>query len=258
MSEEIEPRLPASSLLLIDKAAGAVAVGVMPSAVRASRLRGDLVEKRRIEARKAVYDLEEALAVAGGPVIEVGGPTPQGFDALMERGITLPAELIIVNEKDLEGMDRKADAGRLPFADESIGVCLVSNLNTLNQNDIDTLNRKYCGGAKHYSDGSTEIDDDSFRRYKDELLGMISESYEVALRATDIKELAESRNPRIRLMAELGRTLKPAGLVIGQGISREDIAVASLVGLTIAEYDEEKRQAIFVKDPGDAAHALGS
>ncbi len=78
---------------------------------------------------------------------------------------------------------------------------------------------------------------------------MVDQSYESALRETDIDidKLTKSHNPRIRLFTELTRALNHNGLLIFQGIQAEDMAVASRVGMIVAEYDPEAENAILIK-----------
>jgi hypothetical protein len=62
-----------------------------------------------------------------GPFVEVGGPTPKGYDLLAVE--QLPKPLVVTNaDRLVSGIDKVARAQRLPFKDGTVGALFASGL----------------------------------------------------------------------------------------------------------------------------------
>lgn len=185
-----------------------------------------------IDWRKKDFNLQHALTVAGGPVIEVAGPTP-GYASLAVEQAVLPDKPKIFNKYMQPGVDELADAGNLPFSDNSVGVGLVSCLVMRSQEVIYELNAKY---------PNANSDENVFAAYKNEGDALVNAYYDQAMATDSYVSLATSEGPRIRLLAEFSRIIKPHGVVLFEGVDNKDIQVAERIGFTLAEQGTARKE----------------
>lgn len=88
-----------------------------------------------------ILKIKQLIEESIGPIVEVGGPTLQGYELLKKYAIRLPGPLVITNvTKKIEVwnpdddtfsthiVDEVADIRQLPYDDNSIGIVLASNL----------------------------------------------------------------------------------------------------------------------------------
>lgn len=92
-----------------------------------------------------VNELRQVIANIGAPVIEVAGPTPEGYELFVKNNISIPSKPVVTNvEKEVVLnpyaefpaiptryiVDEVVDVKAMPYADNSIGMIMVSCLNT--------------------------------------------------------------------------------------------------------------------------------
>lgn len=171
------------------------------------------------------FDMQAAVDEVAGPFVEVAGPTGSGYRLL--QGVNFAQEPIITNFDpdqtprvhfvddednvvDTLALDALADARHLPFASESVGVLAASCVNKFSRrprvNPVVLqgwqLGRAYRKAQKHLGD---------------------TKSPKFAA--------ASEANPRIGLMQEAARVLKPGGLFATRAMNAEDTRLAAHFGL---------------------------
>lgn len=162
------------------------------------------------------FDLSEALAAAGGPVVELAGPTTDGYLPLENR--ELPDKPIMTNitadaaqgggewspiRLAKQHIDAEVDVRRIPFRAESVGVFLMSALTIVDE-------------SKHMDSVYLREALEEYRDY-------------------DPVNKIERKNQRIQAMEEMVRALRPGGLVILQYAVGQDLMVGRALGLEVCE-----------------------
>lgn len=162
------------------------------------------------------FDLSEALDAAGGPVVELAGPTTDGFLPLENR--ELPEKPIMTNiapdaaQGGGEGspirlaqqhIDAQVDVRHMPFRPESVGVFLMSALTIVDE-------------AKHMDAIYLR---EALAEYQD----------------YDPTKKVERKNLRIQAMEEIVQALRPDGIVILQYAVGQDLMVGRALGLEVCE-----------------------
>ena len=88
-----------------------------------------------------ISEIKSYIEKCDGLIIEIAGPTPQGYDFLREYNIQMPDELIVTNVTKetkvwdfknktmvLKTIDEAADIKNLPYKDNSVALIFVSYL----------------------------------------------------------------------------------------------------------------------------------
>lgn len=157
--------------------------------------------------REEGFELKAEIEQAGGPVIEIAGPTQSGYEALGQEAM-LPEKPMFTNAQfELEHIDRKLDAvmdgTNLPLIDNSVGVLLISALSYVNE----------VGGRApdDYDDLQPAIDE--YSSYTEPVFG------------------SKRDNLRISTIEEAARVLKPGGILVWQSTHEGDEDVAKINGL---------------------------
>jgi hypothetical protein len=162
------------------------------------------------------FDLSEALEAAGGPVVELAGPTTDGFLPLENR--ELPEKPIMTNitpdaaqgggdwspiRLAKQHIDAQVDVRHVPFRQESVGVFLMSALTIVDESrHTDTV---------YFREALAEYQD------------------------YDPTKKIDRKNQRIQAMEEMVQALRPDGLVILQYAVGQDLMVARALGLEVCE-----------------------
>lgn len=186
-------------------------------------------------------DVDLLLDSAHGPIIEVSGPTYTGFESLDNR--ILPSRPLITNipQYNFSGnvinsqeVDFQMDAREFAVSDDSLSIILASCVmrtnyelaNWLHENDIPyepTVQAIYGFARKKLEAGEdlgTEMND----------------------------------SVRIGFWVEAARTLKRNGLVLSKGMTIEDIALASDLGMVLVAHssptwDSDVKKPDFYHEP---------
>lgn len=91
--------------------------------------------------------LRKTIGAVTLPIVELAGPTPEGYELLKSHQITLPSKSIVTNiakqvtlnpfgnKPQTFVVDRVADVKALPFGDASLGMVMVSAL-PLSDHDV--------------------------------------------------------------------------------------------------------------------------
>jgi SAM-dependent methyltransferase len=157
-----------------------------------------------------------------GPIVEVAGPTLQGYEFLDTYRIALPSLPIVTNiEKEFEAwnplkdtfaavsVDRVADIRNLPFEDSSLAMIMVSNL--------------------------------------------VLSSYTDAAHEAAMLEYEQPLNPKenlhLFLYKEAMRTLQPGGVLLQVSPLDEDIDAIEPYGFTTLHYDNAHDETIILQKP---------
>lgn len=160
------------------------------------------------------HGLKERIAKAGAPVIEIGGPTEDGYYFLDD--VPLPEKPIITNisgnplpfapnAKELAGQVQQIVDGRdMPFANRSVGIFLMSAM---------SISSDWWVGL------SDEDKDKAEPKFEDEYRKARLETGQVAaglLRPQDAKHAQ-----RVQIYGEVHRTLRKGGLFFTNGTTEE-------------------------------------
>lgn len=165
------------------------------------------------------FDLKSKLSQIDGPVLEIAGPTHDGYVALDEAAI-LPDQVLTSNvslPQETEKLHLLADGRKLPLGDQTLSVVLVSALTIIDESvamsyDLSMLDVAH----KEYADYGKGIESD------------MSHGHEY-------QKTHQRNNLRISTMEEASRVLKTGGILIWQFGLPEDIEVARLNGLELKE-----------------------
>lgn len=167
-------------------------------------------------SRAKNFELSQAIELAGGPVVELAGPTADGYFPLKEQG--LPESPIMTNvtpeaasgggdwsptQLARQHIDAQVDVRNVPFRAESVGVFLMSALTMTDE--------------AHFLD--EDYFQEALREYADYQPGQTN----------------GRKNLRIRAMEEISQALRPDGLVILQYAVGQDLVVAQKLGLEVCE-----------------------
>lgn len=162
------------------------------------------------------FELSQALIEAGGPVVELAGPTVDGYLPLQDQ--ELPESPLMTNvtleaasgggdwsptQLVRQHIDAQVDVRNVPFRAESVGVFLMSALTMTDEG--------------HFLD--EDYFQEALREYVDYQPG----------------QTHEHKNLRIRALEEMVRALRPDGLVILQYAVGQDLVVAQKLGLEVCE-----------------------
>jgi hypothetical protein len=167
--------------------------------------------------------LEEAaaseIANVHGPIVEIGGPTEQGYRLLGDTAI-FPSKPLITNVSGFFGnpecVDRLVDGTDMPYDDSSVGMFLASHLSP-----VDSFKKN----STLVGDLDTEESRNSWDRLSDE-------EYAISLADPTYKP---KYNLRISVLKEMTRTLTANGLVLFEAIGQRDIEVAQAFGHRILQ-----------------------
>ena len=198
------------------------------------------------------FDMQQAIIAIDGPIVEIAGPTSRGYATL--NGMSLPTKPIIsnvnspttapnlslsrdpINSLDKAVLDVVADARALPFADNTIGMLMVSAL-TLGDFAKDRQDKRE-SGPLDTPEKKKAWDDEYIRKHQervDSVLSKIALNVGADLTAAKMPEAQESA--RIGFLLEAKRALKPNGLLVAACMRNEDILLASKLGFEIQEHD---------------------
>jgi hypothetical protein len=83
---------------------------------------------------------------SSGPFIEVGGPTPRGYD--ITRDIVLPRRIVVTSDTDGPGVEKIVHARSLDFQPGSVGAFFASYLPFYDPSDYADLHKHYITQAK--------------------------------------------------------------------------------------------------------------
>lgn len=169
-------------------------------------------------------DLPELISCLEGPILEIGGPSDQGYYYL--RDVNLPSRVIISNvtqnampyapnAKLLQVMIEKIVDGRhFPYEDNSLAMVLASHLSLVDERQYD------------FSD----ISDVETEKWTDDM----HESEKVLKEAADsgiIDEKVLKVSLRFGIASEALRALKPGGIYMTDA-TEDEIKVYELLGFT--------------------------
>jgi len=180
-------------------------------------------------------DLDKAIAQAGSPVLEIGGPTESGYFFLDYR--LLPSRAVVGNitdevygEYDSEGFMSRRDGvellidGRdLPFGDNSLGIVLSAHLPKYDVGNpvIGPLTKK-------------DFDEKVFNL----AISSAKASLEEVIRTKVVSNSALAKSLRLAVAEEVYNKLKPGGLYFTDAETYEANAYEALGFDLIASFDE--------------------
>lgn len=147
----------------------------------------------------------EIISEATGPVIEVGGPTSQGYNLLGKTAV-LPETPFVSNLNPNTGLvDLIFDAKEMPFPDKSVGIFLARCMS-------------YADFFEH-------------PQIEQEALGeLATNEYDLLLQDNKYNP---KYNLRLAILKEMARTTKSGGIVIFERIKSKDISCAEATGLRV-------------------------
>lgn len=159
--------------------------------------------------------LIEALSKSAR-VIELAGPTPGGNQFLKTHKIRLAAKPLITNRQN------PVLFYGLPPYPKKLTVHEIADVHNLRYRDVDMF---LCSYLPWYND----------RHYgKKELFKQLTATLHYKARYVNSRT-----NPHISLFRETAKALKPGGLLLVEGASSEDFAIASKCGFTVVYRNDE-------------------
>jgi hypothetical protein len=185
--------------------------------------------------RKDGFDFKEAVSHVPGPIVEVGGPTINGYEFL--HGTDLPDAPRMLNMRgsrveaigsasltavDSLALTALADVRALPVANESLGMMMCSNLPGAPEAML--RNIAFDPNIKQGPEQTAHIMAETDRLYNDAA---------DTLQEGEDKALESHESPRIAAVAQARRTLKPGGLFLMHGLESRDVALAKALGLEL-------------------------
>lgn len=82
-----------------------------------------------LEWKEDAFDLDAALQSVSGPIIEIGGPTFQGYRIVdLNKLRTAGKDVYVTDVRETRGIDAQVDGQQMPFANNSIGALFDSAL----------------------------------------------------------------------------------------------------------------------------------
>jgi len=163
---------------------------------------------------KALRKTIEAITL---PIVELAGPTPEGYELLNRQTVTLPSKLITTNiakqvtlnpfgdKPQTFIVDRVADVKALPFDDASLGMIMVS---ALPLSDHDAHNGPYTAAIEQ----------------------QVAAEYD-AVCSGDLSVIRYALH--LHLYKEAGRVLAPGGPLLQVWPHERDIEAAQQFGLAL-------------------------
>ncbi|HSW88995.1 MAG TPA: hypothetical protein VLG12_07575 [Candidatus Saccharimonadales bacterium] len=164
---------------------------------------------------------KNALKSTTGPLVEVGGPSKDGFMAI--DNTSLPNGLIISNVEPGEVVGVQADVRGLPFADKSLGGILMKGL-TRKPEDIAQAPHEFPDLPAAFQPSTNKADSHLFR-----LLACEKENDYSAWNDPEIMNFSL----RLAMLKEARRTLEPGGVLIANTLSGGEIRLAESLGFDI-------------------------
>jgi hypothetical protein len=180
------------------------------------------------EWRAPEVDLDEAFRLAGGPILELGGPTETGFYFLEDR--SLPSRPVVTNRnkeyydgEPIEGVELIIDGRELPFGDETLGVVLSAHIPK-----YDIQDPKY------------DLLKDKEERNKslDFSLAQANEAMQRVSVTQGVDEAAVNESLRLAIAQNIYDKLVPNGLYLTDADEYEVDAYRALGFEVIASFDE--------------------
>lgn len=187
--------------------------------------------KDYIRWTKEGFDLQETIANISKPIVELGGPTEDGY--LMLEGVKLPSKPHITNVRresvlSSQLIDELVDASQMPYEDRSLGLVLMQGLDYT---------------EKHAEIVNTPKDDRATKQAKMELEQVASGALK--------PEAAQGM--RMKIYKEALRILTDGGLLIANG-GINDIRALEKMDFELVSYDQEhlaKEEGLYTGD-GDS------
>jgi hypothetical protein len=182
--------------------------------------------------RRPGFDFTDAARNTTGPVIEIAGPSPDGYVTL--RDGVLPSKPYVIDNIDHQrglnyppddgvglAVDHIADVRDLPIPDNSVGVMMASRIDAI---DVGPFNKRMKQG------GITRSQDTAGRVAEIQRLRALTQA---ALDRNNPAELPYWESPRLATIAQAARILEPGGVFIMNAVDAQDAGVARLLGLEI-------------------------
>lgn len=172
--------------------------------------------------------LQEIISHLEGPILEIGGPSDQGYYFLHD--VELPSRVIISNVTNtamrfapnagrLQSMIEKIIDGRkVPYQDNSLGMVLSSHLSRVDEPNLDF---------------STMTDEQ--QREWSERLERCEKAIKYAADTGDITKEELKLSLRFGIACEVWRALKPGGIYMTDATD-EEIKVYERIGFTTLAY----------------------
>jgi hypothetical protein len=158
----------------------------------------------------------EALATTEGPIIEIGGPTENGYRMLHDRPVFTDTPIVTSNFA-CSRIDKVIDGTAMSgVADGSVGVFLASHMS-------------YADYFRH--------NEDPQRMHQGAWSALAEREYEEFLADPDMLPVA---NLRINMLREMTRALRPGGLIIFEALGSRDVGVAQALGHSLLQTDLPK------------------
>lgn len=183
----------------------------------------------------SIRELQDAIKAVTLPIVELAGPTPEGYKLLESQAIALPSRPIVTNiveqvvldpfgeNRQEYTVDMVANVKELPFGNSSIGMLMVS---ALPLSDHDSRSGPYTSAIKQHI--TTEYD---------------------AVCAGNLGAIHHALH--LHMYKEAVRVLAPGGLLLQVWPYERDSEVARQVGLTLVfEQQGADHTVLFQKSAG--------
>lgn len=159
-------------------------------------------------------NIASTIRQVAGPIVELGGPTRDGYRLLGDSEVFSSPPLI--TDANFYGHDgvEKLDATNMPFFDSSIGMFLVKNMGSVNWSAFEARERR-----------KTVF---GFMQQQERWGQMAEQEMEALIKDTRVEP---QLNLHAKIIREAARTLAPGGLLLWENIRENGIAYAARLGL---------------------------
>lgn len=157
------------------------------------------------------FNYDRAVENIKGPVVEIAGPTAQGYQIV---GNKIPAIPFVTNaSQGFDKLDALMDARHLPFRRGTIGMLLASCVTILPREEL----------RSQFADMNLMLAKSEYAIYPEHPYPGSTFRF----------------NQRIPIIEEASRVLEPNGLLVWRGGTEEDIRVAEYNGLSLVRVRSE-------------------
>lgn len=176
----------------------------------------------------AGVDLGEALSAIKEPILEIGGPTEEGFYFLDKQA--LPSRPIISNnsfeyltDAKINQIDLMIDGRDLPFADNSLGMVISAHIT---KHDTESRSR------------TPLIDPDEYRKIADFNLAEANSAMKRVAETQVVDDEALKASVRLAIAKEVFAKLVEGGFYMTDG-NEDEIKAYKAIGFDMIAYIEE-------------------